>query len=89
MKKTNKITIVEITRPGNYRSPGVKRFGVLLKRMTDTAIVNFHNNIGGLCVNIAHGDYRVVPVTDWVIVGGEVVVLKCDGQNYYTGLEIL
>ena len=73
----NNITVVRIYKPEKYRLKKNQKYGILVRSMQDTALVNFSGNCGGLCINIAHGDYGTVSPIYWKIYDGEVVINGC------------
>lgn len=80
----NDITVVKIYKPERYRLKNNQQYGILVRSMQDTALVNFKGNSDGLCINIAHGDYGTVSPDYWKIYDGEVVINGC----ICTGLRI-
>lgn len=82
----NNITVVKIFNPEKYKLSN-QVYGILVDSMRDTAVVNFSGNCGGLCINIAHGDYGIVSPNYWDIYDGEVVI-TCSGGYIPTRLRI-
>ena len=80
------LTIVKIRHPEKYKCLR-QNYGILVKSMEDTAIINFDSNMGGMCINIAHGDYGVVSPDYWDILNGEVIITGYGGY-IRTGLKI-
>ena len=79
------IVIVKIDNPEKYMY--VKNYGILQQTMEETAVINFHSNMGGICTNISHGDYHIVPRYLWEVIDGEVVIL-CRDEYINNGLKI-
>jgi len=84
--RTSEITIVEIHNPERYK-PFCKGYGILVKSMDETAVINMESNLSGLDINIPHGDYHVVPKYMWEVLDNEVVI-PCCGGHIPTGLKI-
>lgn len=80
------ITIVKILNPERYKSLN-QIYGILVCPMEETAVINFDSNKGGLCINVAHGDYGVISPCYWDVIDGKVVVRACGGY-IHTGLKI-
>lgn len=79
------ITIVRIDNPENYTH--VREYGILQQLMQETAVINFDSNMGGMCTNIKHSDYHVVPSYMWEVYDGEAII-PCCGGYIRTGLKI-
>lgn len=80
------ITIVRIKNLEQY-APYAKKYGILQQVLPMTAVVNFDSNMGGVCINIAHEDYALVPTYAWELINGEVVISGFCGGTH-TGLKI-
>lgn len=84
----DKIVIIEILDIEKYKyNPFVKKYGILQDTLYETAVINWESNRGGICTNISHKDYKILPDFMWDIVNGEVIVLCCD-VHICTGLKI-
>lgn len=55
--------------------------------MEKTAVINWNGNTGGICTNVNHGDYNVMPDYLWDIIDGEIILPRCGGY-IRTGLKI-
>ena len=80
------LTIVKIRHPEKYKFLR-QNYGILVKSMEDTAIINFDSNMGGMAINIAHEDYGVVSPDYWDVLNGEVIITGCGGY-IKTGLKV-
>ena len=80
------LTIVKIRHPEKYKNLH-QNYGILVKSMEDTAIINFDSNMGGMCINIAHEDYGVVSPDYWDVLDREVIITGYGGY-IKTGLKI-
>lgn len=80
------LTIVKIRHPEKYKFLH-QNYGILVKSMEDTAIINFYSNMGGMAINIAHEDYGVVSPDYWDVLNGEVIITGCGGY-IKTGLKV-
>lgn len=85
-RKMNKVTIVKIFDSEKYKPYG-KIYGILQDKLEKTAIINWNSNVGGICTNVDHKDYSILPDYLWDIIDGEVV-LPCCGGYIRTGLKI-
>lgn len=84
----DKIVIIELLDTEKYRyNPYAKKYGILQDTLYTTAVINWDSNRDGICTNISHKDYKILPDHMWDIVDGEVIVLDC-GVHIYTGLKI-
>lgn len=73
------VEIVEITNIPRY-GYGCKQYGVIEQKMQNTIVVNFGGyRCGGMCINIAHGDYRLKDCLDFVVQGGKIYLKTIDG----------
>ena len=82
----NEIKIVEIHNPEKYNK-FCKKYGILVQSMQETAVINMDSNMGGMAINIKHGDYHVVPAYMWEVYDGEAII-PCCGGYIKTGLRI-
>lgn len=82
----DKVIIVKIFNTEKY-NPYVKQYGILQDVLGETAVINFDSNRGGMCTNVSHGDYKILPDYLWNIIDGEVIVL-CGDVHICTGLKI-
>jgi len=73
--------IVRINNMENYTSVN-KKYGILVRSMKETAIINFDSNMGGIAVNIAHGDYSILPSDMYEIRDGKVFVYDYEEHGY-------
>ena len=80
------ITIVKISNPEKYKPYG-QTYGILEDILDQTAIINWCSNMGGVCTNVAHEDYSIVPAYRWDVVDGEVII-PCYGGYIRTGLKV-
>ena len=69
--------IVKITNLEDYKNIK-KKYGILMQSMTETAIINFDSNMGGLAVNVKHGDYSILPSNMYKVENGKVFVYDYD-----------
>lgn len=79
------IVIVEIDNPEKYTH--VRNYGILQQSMEETAVICFDSNMGGMCTNIKHGDYHIIPRYMWEVIDGEAII-PCCGGYIKTGLRI-
>ena len=50
-----------------------------MRMMTETAIINFNSNMGGIAVNVKHGDYVILSSDRYIIdKDGKVFVYDYD-----------
>lgn len=82
----NGITIVEIHNPEKHH-PYCNKYGILVRSMQETAVINMDSNMGGMAINVKHGDYHVVPAYMWELLGNEVII-PCCGGHISTGLKV-
>lgn len=82
----SKVIIVKVLNPEKYKPYG-KSYGVLQATLEEIAIINWNGNAGGICTNVYHGDYNVLPDYLWDIVDGEIILSRCGGY-IRTGLKI-
>ncbi len=80
------LAIVKIVEPGKY-SKGCKKFGILRRMMPNTAIISMESDVGGLAINIQHGDYQILPPAYCGKVGTKVFVYD-NGKCVDTGLNL-
>ena len=73
--------IVRINRMERYGS-FVKKYGVLIRSMNETAVVNFDSNMDGIAINIAHEDYSVVSPSMYKVEGGRVFVYEYGEKSH-------
>lgn len=78
----DKVVIVKILDTKKY-NPYVKPYGILQDVLDKSAVINFSSNRGGLCINVSHGDYEILPEYLWDIIDGEVII-----RYVRTGLNI-
>ena len=50
-----------------------------MKLLPETAVVNMDSDSTGICVNISHGDYHIVPPYMWDVLDGEVILPRYGG----------
>jgi hypothetical protein len=67
------VTIVKIHNPEDY-FPFCRAYGILMHSMTETAVINIDSNMGGMTINIKHGDYHVIPSDMWELLDGKVII---------------
>lgn len=80
-----KVMIVKIRNPEKYRLH--QTYGILQQVMGETAVINLDSNKGGMAVNIAHGDYVVMPSDYWAVFQGQVCITGY-GDCFPTGLTV-
>ena len=83
----NNITVVKIKNPERY-NPFCKTYGILQQRLLETSVINFDSNRSGICINIAHEDYTIIP-SDMVDTIGEKIIIQYPGGHIDTGLKFI
>lgn len=81
------IIIVKINNPEKY-GPFAKKYGILQDVLENTVVVNWNSNMSGICTNVSHGDYAIVPNYMWELIDGEVII-NSNINPVNTGLKII
>lgn len=84
------IIVVKIKNKNKYKNlKDVENdYGMIRKSMTDTAVIGFESNIGGLCVNIAHDDYDIINPGNLIVNDGKIFIIKAGSGVVDTGLKV-
>ena len=75
------VKIVKIRNIEKYKNVK-KKYGILMHSMVETAIINFDSNMGGEAVNVAHGDYFILPSNAYKIKNGKVFVYDYGNHSH-------